>query len=52
VRNPRDIDDFGSVIDTVDDAIVADANSPQILRTAQLFAAAGPGIIPNSRIFG
>src|SRR5258707_3000232 len=45
VRDPCDIDCFGGVVDSVDDAIVADANSPQIRRAMQLFAAGRPRII-------
>jgi len=45
MRDPRHIDGFGGIVDSVDDAIIADANSPQILRAAQLFAAGRPGII-------
>ena len=45
MRDPRHIDYFGSVVDSVDGAIIADANSPQILRSMQLFAAGRPGII-------
>jgi hypothetical protein len=45
VRNPRHIDCFGSVVDSIDDAIVADANSPQTPCATQLFSARRPGII-------
>jgi hypothetical protein len=43
--DPRHVDRFRNVVDGVDDAIVTDANSPQILRPTQLFAAGRPGIL-------
>jgi hypothetical protein len=45
VRNSRHIDCFGGIVDSVDDAEVADADSPQIPRALQLFAVGGPGIV-------
>jgi hypothetical protein len=45
MHDPRHIDRLGGVIHSIDDAIVAGTNSPQIPRAAQLFAAGRPGII-------
>ena len=45
MRNPRHIDCLVFVVDAVDHAVVADANSLQVHRVMQLFAADWPRII-------
>jgi hypothetical protein len=51
VANDSNLDDVLCVVDSVDDPVIADANSPQVIAALKFFAATGCGCWVSASIF-